>query len=74
MVATTTSQDRPIGREFERVRDIVRRTRLSRTYVYDVLRRGEIQTVKVGRTILVERGAFDAYLADRAAQPGPTRV
>lgn len=73
-MSATTTQHQPTGREFERVRDIVRRTRLARTHVYDVLRRGDIPTVKVGRTILVERGAFDAYLADRGAPQGTPRA
>lgn len=66
MTAVESHDEQPTGRQFEHVRDIVHRTRLSRTHVYDVLRAGAVPTVTVGRTILVERGAFDAYLAEQS--------
>jgi excisionase family DNA binding protein len=43
-------------------------TSLGRTAVFDLLRRGEIASVKVGRRRLIPVASLDAYLAQLVAE------
>ena len=56
---------------FERPKDIVQRTRLARSVVYDVIRSGRVPSQRVGKAVLVPVGAFDAFMSqetERARQ------
>lgn len=47
---------------YERPSAIVRRTGLSRTFIYDALASGRIPSLKAGRSVLVPVGAIERFL------------
>lgn len=53
-------------------------TNLGHTKMYEMLRRGEIPSIKVGRKRLIPREGLEAWLAERLTEqggryePGPT--
>jgi len=47
------------------VEDVCRATKLGRTTVYALVRRGELPTVRIGRTVRVRRETLQEWLAEQ---------
>lgn len=56
--------DEPVGDQLlNKPMDVVRRTSLGRTTVFDLIARGEIESVKVGRSRLIPEEALRGFVA-----------
>lgn len=50
-------------RDFFRVRDVVRRTGLSRSKVYDLIAAGRLEAVRIDECTLIPRKAYEQLIA-----------
>lgn len=71
MATATQNILEPRGLVYERPRDVINRTRLSRSVVYDLLASGQVPVRRCGRSVLVEAGAVDRFLAEQAERQRP---
>lgn len=72
MATSTQTIQEPRGLVYERPRDVIKRTRLSRSVIYDLLASGQLPVRRCGRSVLVEAGAVDRYLAEQSERQRPS--
>ncbi len=51
------------------INDFAKVTNLGRTRIYELLKRGEVKAVKIGRRTLIRREDADAWIASLANYP-----
>jgi putative molybdopterin biosynthesis protein len=54
--------------ELLRIEDAARVLKLSRTTVYDLLRRGELRIVRVGRAVRIPRSEIERFARERLTE------
>lgn len=68
MAATPT----PSAPTYERVANVVARTGLSRTFVYDAIAGGRIPSVRAGRSVLIPAGSVESFLQSETDKQRPS--
>lgn len=59
---TTTSQDPTTNESFLTVDDVGKRLKLRRMGVYELIRSGKLEAVRVGRLLRISRAAFADFM------------